>query len=375
MVVDDANPWMYCTQCHDYYVPTVKKDETSGQPVPKSVLRVPMRNRLEALYTRWHMDLGFVHMREELLKIFPKLEDQLPTADEVLHFHEVRNQWVKAIQDQALPIVEDLRNVLDELEFKWAPPPHRRADMGNTPIPASYFRAAAGGTDRKWDLRKCFNKDLVSYEQGDLVQDMPSIPALQQITSCEARACISLCRPEGRYVEKRQLKGKRAPVVDTQRFHAGEYSLRPLTSELDEARGFVTGVVASEEHLKEKFHITLREAAALKTVLPHLRTNNPWHAAYKSSLGEVHDIERFIEQLKAEGCLAPLIPKAIKTEAGAQLQEQLGEERTVLFVPEEIHESRGNYEKIRACARAICRANLQRPLPAAWQQVHVYKLG
>ena len=26
MVVDDANPWMYCTQCHDYYVPTEKSE-------------------------------------------------------------------------------------------------------------------------------------------------------------------------------------------------------------------------------------------------------------------------------------------------------------------------------------------------------------
>ena len=115
--MDKKNPWMYCTQCHDYYVPTVKKDETSGQLVPKSVLRVPMRNRLEALYTRWHMDLGFVHMREELLKIFPKLEDQLPTADEVLNFHKVRQQWVKAVQEQALPVADDLRNFLDNLEL------------------------------------------------------------------------------------------------------------------------------------------------------------------------------------------------------------------------------------------------------------------
>ena len=100
---------------------------------------------------------------------------------------------------------------------------------------------------------------------------MPSIPALQYIASCEARACISLCRPEGRYVKKRKLKGRRAPVVDTQPFHAGEFALRPLTGDQDVARGFTTGVVASQEHLKEKFQITMKEATALETVLPELK--------------------------------------------------------------------------------------------------------
>ena len=75
----------------------------------------------------------------------------------------------------------------------------------------------------------------------DLLQDVPSIPLLKRIVSCEARACISLCRPEGRYVSKRKLKGRSAPIVPTQPFHAGEFSLRSLTEEEDLARGFVTG--------------------------------------------------------------------------------------------------------------------------------------
>ena len=130
---------------------------------------------------------------------------------------------------------------------------------------------------------------------------MPSIPALQYIASCEARACISLCRPEGRYVKKRQLKGRRAPVVATQSFHAGEFALRPLTGDEDVARGFATGVIASQEHLKEKFQITVKEAAALETVLPQPRSKNPWHAAYISSRTHVNDIQCYIEQLKTEG--------------------------------------------------------------------------
>ena len=87
-----------------------------------------------------------------------------------------------------------------------------------------------------------------------------------------------------------------------------------------------------------------------------------------SSLAHVDKIQDFIEQLKAEGCLAPLIPKDIKTKAGSELQEELGEERTVLFIPQEVFEARGDYEKLRICADAICRSRLTRPLPPEWQE-------
>ena len=60
----------------------------------------------------------------------------------------------------------------------------------------------------------------------------------------------------------------------------------------------------------------------------------------------------------------------IKTKAGSELQEELGEERTVLFIPQEVFEARGDYEKLRVCADAICRARLARPLPREWQEVH-----
>ena len=193
----------------------------------------------------------------------------------------MRQTWIEHLRGsdprsrraQSNPVVEDLGKQLEEKELRWAPPPHVRADTDYTPIPESYFRAAAGDKG-KWDLRRCHKVDLVPCEQLDLLQDMPSIPALQHIASCEARACISLCRPEGRYVKKRKLKGRRAPVVDTQPFHAGEFALRPLTGDEDVARGFATGVVASQEHLKEKFQITAKEATALETVLPELQKKN-----------------------------------------------------------------------------------------------------
>ena len=159
-------------------------------------------------------------------------------------------------------------------------------------------------------------------------------------------------------------------MVATQPFHAGEFALRPLTGDEDVARGFVTGVVATPEHLQEKFNITARESKALVTVLPELQKSNPWHAAYTASLGHVDEIRNFIEQLKSEGCLAPRIPEEIKTAAGNALKEELGGEQAVLFVPAEAYEAGGDYEKLRVCANAICRARHARPLPPEWQNVH-----
>ena len=174
--VDEENPWMYCTDCHDYYVPTVKCD---GGLQPKSALRLPMRNRLEALYTCWHRDLGFVHMRDALIKTFPRLAGQLPTEAEVLEFRRIRQVWVEHLRgmDPASkaamqnPVVDELGEKLHEMEYRWSPPPHLRKDMEFTPIPSHYFRAAVG-KGKQWDLRACWNKDLVPVEQDELLQDV-----------------------------------------------------------------------------------------------------------------------------------------------------------------------------------------------------------
>ena len=204
----------------------------------------------------------------------------------------------------------------------------------------------------------------------DLLQDVPSIPLLKRIVSCEARACISLCRPEGRYVSKRKLKGRSAPIVPTQPFHAGEFSLRSLTEKEDLARGFVTGVVASSEHLKQTFQLKDNEAEALATVLPALRLCNPWHGAYCTSLRNLDAIKEFVLELQEEGCLAPRIPESITTSSGKTVTEEIGDERAVLLVPAEAYEAGGSYEKLRVAADTICRAQLQRPLPEAWQHLH-----
>ena len=50
-----------------------------------------------------------------------------------------------------------------------------------------------------------FAEDLIPSPQFDLIQDVHGIDIFQQIRSADARACISLCRPKGQFVEKRSL--------------------------------------------------------------------------------------------------------------------------------------------------------------------------
>ena len=57
--VDEEKPWMYCTDCHDYMLPKVKQHGGADEVEQKSLQRIPMRSRQEALYTRWHLDVGF----------------------------------------------------------------------------------------------------------------------------------------------------------------------------------------------------------------------------------------------------------------------------------------------------------------------------
>ena len=48
-------------------------------------------------------------------------------------------------------IAAELKKLLEEQEQKWSPPPHLRSDVDHSPIPASFFRQAAGDKET-WDL-------------------------------------------------------------------------------------------------------------------------------------------------------------------------------------------------------------------------------
>ena len=82
------------------------------------------------------------------------------------------------------------------------------------------------------------------------------------ITTADARACLSLCRPTGCYVANRQCR-KRGPIENTQIHQSGLLALRPLTPAEDEARGMLGSIVASDSFRKSKFELKDSERLVL----------------------------------------------------------------------------------------------------------------
>ena len=138
---------------------------------------------------------------------------------------------------------QSTRQKIGDLERKWSPPPHLTS--WKSPIPQRYFDQAKGSR-KNWRLRERAYDDLVPCEQSDLMQDVKELPEIEALKSSESRSCISLCRPYGRFVDKRKEKGRGA-ALSTQTHQSGELYMRPLTPEEDTARGMLTGVVADEE--------------------------------------------------------------------------------------------------------------------------------
>ena len=80
-VMDASTPWWYCRICHRYWI--------CNDPH-----RLPMRNRLEGLYTRWHIDLAFPHLHTKLRQLYPELKT-LPTVAEALQWRTLYAEYVK----------------------------------------------------------------------------------------------------------------------------------------------------------------------------------------------------------------------------------------------------------------------------------------
>ena len=237
------------------------------------------------------MDLGFHYLHPRIAQLYPELTT-LPAVPQVLAWQQRYAAWVKLQRDsqherlapsgEVAQQIEREANALREEELKWAPPPH--LSHWKTPVPLSFFREAAG-IYPTWDLRSRHSSDLVPVEQIRLVQDVPLLP-LDSICTADARACISLCRPVGHFVHKRQRK-TRGRFEDVQPHQSGDLCMRPLTPEEDSARGMLTGLVATDAFTRE--HMTLREEErnVLPAILEWLRRENPWFHAYASSLQDV----------------------------------------------------------------------------------------
>ena len=222
---------------------------------------------MEGLYTRWHLDIGFANAHSALKRLYPDLAT-LPTPEQVFDWQSKYNKWVQLVRKvyeddanatwdrEAQNETNALRKELDDLEYAWSPPPH--LCPWKTPVPQRYYVQAAG-THTPWKLSKVWSDDLVPVEQSALVQDVMELPEMDSIHTADARACISLCRPHGHYVERRKLPRQRG-LITTQTHQSGELSLRPLTPDEDNLRGMLTGLVATPECLASKFKLRSDEA-------------------------------------------------------------------------------------------------------------------
>ena len=202
------------------------------------------------------------------------------------------------------------------------------------------------------------------------MQDAPACLHWSRIRSADARACVSLCRPLGTTVHKRQLP-RNAGVLPCMPHQAGKTVHAPLRLEQDVARGMLTGVVAKDSFTKEMFDLRPEEPAALEHVLPWLLNHNPWLGAYSTSLREVHTgLEQLRAEMQSAGRLLPGGFEGVQASDGKPLHEHLDQEVVAQLLPiDPLRSLTGSYQHLRAMATAICTSSLQQQLPPAWQQL------
>ena len=151
--------------------------------------------------------------------------------------------------------------------------------------------------------------------------------------------------------------------------------MRPLTPNEDEARGMLSGIVASEAALTKHFALKDCEAEALRQVLPWLHEHNPWFSAYKASLQDVTAAWDFVKELAAQGRIVAAGPAAARTADGTALRDTLGGDGLAVFMPvTDLGACAGSYRHLRAAADRVMRAELRAPLPEAWQTACVSDL-
>ena len=261
---------------------------------------------------------------------------------------------------------------LDEREMHWAPPPHKNeifgktAQGGQTPIPKFYFQQAAA--QKNWHP---WMNDLVPVEQTDLIQEPlePIDKALARIVSADARACISLCRPVGQFVEKRRVG--RAGVWNTIAHQSGELTLYPMRPAEDEARGMLTGMVTRDSFRKEMFDLQAGEDEALELVIPWLLKANPWFSGYAHSAQRVQkEVGKVTELLLQERHALPGGLENMMTKDGRRLEEALESEEISLLLPcDPLKAQQGTYQHLRAAAETIAMSTLAKELPPGWKEL------
>lgn len=398
-------PWWYCRHCFQYWLSL--EDQCAAQ----EPLRVPMPNKHEGHVVCWHRDNAYPHLYH------PKLKELYPryyflTPQEALTYHNKRKEWIAARQQDAdkdpyanrqtkglrQGEIDRPSQEMVSLEAEWFPPAHKRCWKSRIPM-CSFVVAACSCQSSTactckdarhcqknqkrcrclpWDLRRNWNIDLVPQELLHLVQNGPSQDSLHacdlswsDITSQDARVCVSLCRPVGQFATKRQDK-RTGPPMDTSKTQAGELQLRLLEIAEDEARGMIGSLKASEELLKSKFRLRAAEEKVLPDILRWLKHNNPWLAAYSSSAAEAVDFKDLVQKLSSEGCLYPSLPESLSTTTA---KEMMGDDQLGVFqFIEDLGASTSNCHHIWAAAKKNFKAKRQCQLPVEWQDVHTCDL-
>ena len=343
-----------------------------------------MRNHQEGYFTRWHADLGYPHLYPGLRELYSD-HSTLPSPETVFKWQEDYQNYVLLLRSEfsentaaatakigpRQKEIEDLRRSLFAREEAWCPPPHK--SHWKTPVPEKYFRKATCGCQvlcrcKSWSLADVHGVDLVPHEQWNLVQDvLPTTETLasdwDSVTSGDARACLSLCRPCGHYVDKRQLR-HHGPVEKIMPHQSGSLMLRSLTSDEDEARGMLGGIVAKDAFVKTHFEMKSAERKALPSLLVWLKRNNPWFRAYSNSVQEIQPFMRQLQEgrLMSNGPFQPGDPN---------IETALANENIAMFLPNnDFKSATGTYNHLRAAAARVCTTHLREELPAAWQELH-----
>ena len=85
----------------------------------------------------------------------------------------------------------------------------------------------------------------------------------------------------------------------------------------------------------------------------------------------MREIMRFIDVMREEGTLVARMPQDTRAMTGKLLHEETGSDPVTVFVPiDDVNYAAGTWKHIRLACSNILRAQLQRPLPPAWHNVH-----
>ena len=209
---------------------------------------------------------------------------------------------------------------------------------------------------------------LVPFPQPDLVQYLLGVDNFLKVQSADARACISICRPKGHFVDRRDCG--RAGTRATFMHQSGALPLQPLMPVQDDARGMLSTVVAKESFRKTMFELRPCEPEALAHVLPWLLENHIWFRGYMASMQEVQGgLQEMVNILHREGRLLPGGIDDLPTSSGKSLSECLAGEDIALLVPRNsLPAFEGSYQHLHAIAEIVFTSQLRSELPAEWQK-------